>query len=160
MIPGLRFGSALSPGRCPCAALWDVPGGCVPPAEPPGAVGPSPRPRSRAGAGSHCPGPCVTVVALTPTSAGVRKLSRQKLLSLGAMPALHVPRNMYGVKFCMIPLGAGGPAKLVSAFPSAFPTFHISPWLSLMWSLGSTKIKPLCRDGNIVHTQAFYTSST
>lgn len=47
---------------------------------------------------SHCSGLSVVLVAVTLTSSGIRKLSLNKLLSLGIVPALHIPRNIFGEK--------------------------------------------------------------
>lgn len=47
---------------------------------------------------SRCSGLFVAVAAVTLTSSGIRKFFLNKLLSLDTVPALHVPRNIFGGK--------------------------------------------------------------
>lgn len=47
---------------------------------------------------SRCSGLFVAVAAVTLTSSGIQKFFLNKLLSLDTVPALHVPRNIFGGK--------------------------------------------------------------
>lgn len=107
---------------------------------------------------SHCSGLFEALVAVTLTSSGIWKLSLNKLLSPGTVPALHIPRNIFGGKLLHYSPWYWWSHKTFLSF--SFPTFHISLWLPLMWSFGSTKINPLylCTDENFVHRQTFYIS--
>lgn len=46
----------------------------------------------------HCSGLFAVLAAITLSSSGIWKLSLNKLLSLGAVPALYIPRSIFGGK--------------------------------------------------------------